>query len=125
MFGEVILQGIFICFKAQVSHDEARLILSNAGGVDLLSWPFSIPIFLVRFHGQFQGVSIEFEVISLRSSLAVTAHGKGDEAQVTLLPFLGLQHEALLDRAQLREHILQLSSRRVSGSIGVQTSTRA
>ena len=89
MFGEVVLQGIFICFKAQVSHDEARLrvyelydmswkvlrnshhasgnylILSNAGGVDLLSWPFSIPIFLVRFHGQFQGVSIEFEVISL------------------------------------------------------------
>ena len=84
MFGEVILQGIFICFKAQVSHDEARLrvyelydmswswkvlrnylILSNAGGVDLLSWPFCIPIFLVRFHGQFQGVSIEFEVISL------------------------------------------------------------
>ena len=25
MFGEVVLQGIFICFKAQVSHDEARL----------------------------------------------------------------------------------------------------
>ena len=25
MFREVILQGVFICFKAQVSHDEARL----------------------------------------------------------------------------------------------------